>query len=566
MNSKLAQFDQLGNPQSRQPARVSEDSLEVAVKAQERVVLLPNLASSTEARFLELLRQGDSLVQQEVAAAIEAYRQALQLKPDSAEAYQHLAQALSQQGNLEEAAVCYRKAIELTANALPEAGSVLSEVSKQGQIKKSYIRVSKIRKKSAEADENRETEKEPESDIEKLPWFEEAAFYLQQGKVQCSLKNWQGAITACQRAMQLMGPRAAEAYHILGQAFQGLGNLDEARQSYSKALMLQPEAADVHAYLGSVYAAQQQWTEAMNCYQQAITLNPNFAEAYWQLGELWQKQGNRAQATRYWYQALQLKPDWATAHEYWRLATALTEQGKLEEAVSAYAQAIQADPTFAEAYHNLGIVLGKQGKWQDALTYHRQAVERNPRTAQLWAGLGRALIALENWEEAISTYQEVIKLTVDGETKGYPVFQHALAQLEQCQKAMVAKSYYNMAEGLSQRGKLQDAITCYRQAIERYPNSAQFYAGLGKALASADQWQEAIAAYQRAMELAPQNTQYYLAFGEVLIRREQLQKQRRLQPEQNDLHLKLRQNSKQVQASERDATLHSNETAAFTLV
>lgn len=614
-----------GNSQPLLPSSRAE-ALPAAVKHQERLMLLPNLAAPemAESRFLELLQQGNALAQQEaISAAIETYRQALQLKPNSVEAHQYLAQALSKQGDLEEAAVCYRKAIELATDQLTEANAALdatasgvtssgasgalngvlqgvlngasngasngalngaSDASQIEQPQNPYIRVRKVRKKAGAAAESSAVERQEEREMEemsdKLPWFEEAAFYIQQGKTHCNSKNWDAAITACQQALDLMAPKTAETFYMLGQALQGKGNLDEARQSYRKSLMLQPDDAEVYAYLGSVYAAQKQWKEAMNCYQQAIARNPNFAEAYWEMGELWQKQGDANQATNYWYQALQLKPTWATAREHWRLGTALTEQGKLEQAVLSYEAAIVADPAFAEAYHNLGIVLGQQSKWQTALTYHRQAVERSPKSAQLWAGLGRALIALENWEEAISTYQRVIQLTVDAEAQGYAVFQHALAQLEQCQKAMVAKSYYNMAEGLNQRQKWQEAVSCYRQAIHRYPNSSQFFAGLGKALAGQEQWQEAISAYQRAMELAPQNTDYYRAFGEVLIRREQSQQKRLQQNSQQNPQQNPQQNSQpqlqpsqavkqqpdQTQDAKADAKLDASEKMAFTLV
>ncbi|WNZ27429.1 tetratricopeptide repeat protein [Leptolyngbya sp. NK1-12] len=502
----------------------SQAEAAVAIKTAERLVLLPNLAASdAEHASRELLQQGNLLLQQgQLDAAITIYRNALQLDPTSVEAYQHLAQALSSQGNLEEAAVCYRRAIELTAltataNTL-EANATANPAQNHSEIEA-----------EASLDEAETEEEQP------LPWFEEAAFYLQQGKAHCRIQNWDAAITACEQAIQLMGPKTAEAFYMLGQSYQGKGRLDDAKRSYSQALRLQPKQAEVYAYLASVYSEQQEFTKAIECYKQAISLNPKFAGAYWAMGELWQKLGNQEQATNCWYQALQLEPDWGTAREHWRLGTALTEQGKLREAILSFTQAISFDPNFAEAHHNLGIVLGKQGKWQEALKCHRQAVEQDSNNPQLLAGLGRALVALEAWEEASATYQRVTQLNLNG-AQGYAVFQHALTQLEYCQRAIVARSYHHMAEGLCQQGKWQEAILCYRQAAERNPRSAQIQAGLGKALARLEQWDAAVAVYQQAMELAPDQTQYYLEFGDVLIQREQLQKQRQRSNSQPTSH------------------------------
>lgn len=464
----------------------------------------PDAAAATpqdEALFWKHLRQGNALFQSgKTEEAIAAYHEALQFNAQSVEVYQHLAQSLSQQGNLAEAANYYRKAIELTAEEV------------------------KQRTVPASADQPEEAEPEPP-----LPWYEEAAFYLQQGKAHYFRQDWDGAISACEQAVQLLGPKSAEAFHILGQALQEKGQFEKAKQSYQQALNLQPQAAEFYAHMASLHAQQQQFQEAIGYYQKAIELHPNYAAAYWEMGELWRKLGDRGQASEAWYRALQLEPSWASAKEHWRLGTALAEQDKLTQAIHCYEQAVRLDPNFAEAYHNLGVVCGKQGKWQEALRYHRRATTLKPNNVQFLAGQGRTLIALEDWNEAIACFQKVTKLNLNN-TQGYPIFQHALAQIEQCQKALVAQSYYHMAENLAQQQQWQEAITCYRQAIQRWPNQAHAHASLGKALAALERWTEAIEAYQQAMELAPERTEYTLAFGDVLIRREQLQKQRRLQP------------------------------------
>jgi protein O-GlcNAc transferase len=45
--------------------------------------------------------------------AVACYRRALELKPDYAEAHNNLGNALKDQGKLDEAVACYRRALEL---------------------------------------------------------------------------------------------------------------------------------------------------------------------------------------------------------------------------------------------------------------------------------------------------------------------------------------------------------------------------------------------------------------------------------------------------------------------
>lgn len=567
-----------GSPSSSVKVAKKSKVKAALAEPQEKLVLVPNLAvadgsnsvslaASEEGTIqnqelaIALFQQADQQLQQgAIDAAINLYRQSLQHNPNSVEAYQHLAQALSKQGNLEEAAVCYRKAIEITTQS-----SVAPSGEQQGtDFNPSTSGIVKARKAGVVKARKGAAESASLTNLKVLPWYEEAAFHLQQGKVQCDLKNWDAALRECERAIELMGPKTAEAYHLMGQALQGKGQLEDAKKSYSQAITLQPEAAEVHAYLGSVYAEQRQFQEAANCYLKAIQQKPDFAGAYWELGEIYQKLGDRSRATDFWYKALQLEPNWATAKEHWQLGTALAEQNKLEQAELSYRRAIQFDPTFSEAYHNLGIILGKQRKWQAALECHHHAVQIEPNKPQVWAGLGRALSALEKWEEAIAAYHQVTKLRLD-DPQGYAIFQHALAQLEQCQKALVARSYYDVAEGLSQQGKWQEAINCYRQAIERNPGSAQLHASLGKALAAIDRWKEAISAYQQAMELAPDETEYYLAFGDVLIRREQMQKQKQ-HGNQAVLHQDLKKQRPEESIVKENNKLQTANESMFTLL
>jgi tetratricopeptide (TPR) repeat protein len=66
-------------------------------------------------------------------------------------------------------------------------------------------------------------------------------------------------------------------------------------------------------------------------------------------------------------------------------------------------------------------------------------------------------------------------------------------------------------------GKLEKAITSYRQAIKLNPNSAWAYNNLGETLSKLQKWDEAIAAYQEAIKLNPKPASFYYNLADAFL-------------------------------------------------
>ncbi|NES88383.1 tetratricopeptide repeat protein [Okeania sp. SIO2B9] len=82
---------------------------------------------------------------------------------------------------------------------------------------------------------------------------------------------------------------------------------------------------------------------------------------------------------------------------------------------------------------------------------------------------------------------------------------------------VAARDYYRL-------GKLEKAITSYRQAIKLNPNSAWSYHNLGKALTKLQKWDEAIPAYQEAIKLNPNSGSFYYNLAEAFMKQGNLDK------------------------------------------
>ena len=66
---------------------------------------------------------------------------------------------------------------------------------------------------------------------------------------------------------------------------------------------------------------------------------------------------------------------------------------------------------------------------------------------------------------------------------------------------------------MKEQGKLDEAIACYRRALERKPDSVEVHGNLGNALRDKGKLDEAVACYRRALELKPDSAEGHNNLG-----------------------------------------------------
>ena len=191
--------------------------------------------------------------------AIFAFQRVIAIKPDYAEAYYNMGNALQDQGKLDEAIASYTKALSLKpdyAEAYYNMGNALQN----------------------------------------------------QGKLDEAIASYTKALS--------LKPDYAKAYYNMGNALQNQGKLDEAIASYTKALSLKPDFAEAINNMGNALQDQGKLDEAIASYTKALSLKPDYAEAYNNMGNTLQNQGKLDEAIASYTKALSLKPDYAKAHRH----------------------------------------------------------------------------------------------------------------------------------------------------------------------------------------------------------------------------------------------------------
>jgi protein O-GlcNAc transferase len=163
----------------------------------------------------------------ELDKAAAAFREALQLKPDYAQAYTNLGNVQKDRGQVDAAIDCYRKALKFKPDLIEAHNNLGNALQAQG--------------------------------------------------------DGVAAAAAYKMALKLK-PDYAEAYNNLGVALIGLGRVDAGIAAYRDALRLKPNYPEAYNNLGNALKDQGRIQEAVATYQTCIQIRPDLAQVHSNLG------------------------------------------------------------------------------------------------------------------------------------------------------------------------------------------------------------------------------------------------------------------------------------------
>ena len=341
------------------------------------------------------------------------------------------------------------------------------------------------------------------------------------------LGKFDQAICAFEKIV-FLNPNQASAHYNLGNVLKDQGKLEEAINSYVKALEIKPnyEAAlnNMKALLSNVDNANDQFKiafelqtqgkldEAISAYTKSITMWPSYVEALSNMGVVLQDQGKLEEAMEVYNKILAINPDYAEVHN--NIGITFKDQGKLEEAIDAHKKALTIKPDYAEAYYNMGIVLKDQGNLEEAIESYKKALNLKPDYFEAYNNMGLALKDQGKLEDAIGAYTTSISLWSDY-ADAYVNMGVALNDLRRSQEAVQAykkalnlkpdyfEAYNNMGVALKDQGKLEEAIEAYKKALILKPDYAAAFNNMGIVLKDQDELEKAVEAFKKALSIEP---------------------------------------------------------------
>lgn len=280
----------------------------------------------------------------------------------SVESYCRIARKLEQQNKWKQAAIYYRKALDLSISRpalLPQTSknkeSIESNSLEQNQItnnsQNATFKAAEQQLDKAIKRYHKQTKLQPNSskihtDLGNL--------YARKGKLQYAI--------ACYRKAIDLKPNYAKAHLNLSRTLLRVGRQKEFIKEMQLALGLQPKIGSAidRFYLGNALVNQGQQQQAIGFYYKAIVLNPLFIHAYHRLSEVLSKQGKHQEAIEFLEQGINHNPD--NVESYYFLGQQSEILKKWESAVKSYSKVLQLEPQFPGASQKLNHALAEKLK------------------------------------------------------------------------------------------------------------------------------------------------------------------------------------------------------------
>lgn len=251
---------------------------------------------------------------------------------------------------------------------------------------------------------------------------EEAREYYIKGRNSYLLFNPKGleeAIDSYEKAIDIDN-NYAPAYAGLGEAYSFLGlwnqqnfvekdnQLFEKSLSYSqKALGLDQHSSGSHRALAASYRGLGRFEDARQEAQKAIELKPNDAEAYY---ILWTVAGAEPDS-KYIKKAIELNPNLSIAFN--DLGYIYYTKGNYDKAIDNLNRAIELNPELIQAHVNLGLTRAAERKLQEAEGEFKTAIKLNPDYLLGHYNLGIVLANQGKYDEATSEFEKAIEINPD---------------------------------------------------------------------------------------------------------------------------------------------------------
>lgn len=278
----------------------------------------------------------------------------------------------------------------------------------------------------------------------------------------------------------LINPSLAESHTNLGNVLLQLKRPNEAIGQYEASLTILGRDATNFNNMGNAYLQLGRFEQARDLYLRSLDLKPDFIDAYRNLAQAYEGLGQTDKAIAQMLAASALKPEDAVNHLY--LGQLYYKIADRTNARHAFQKALRTDSQLAAAMTGLGNVSLDEKDYSAAAQQFENALSLNRSDAGAWFGLAMVFNAREQTDREIDAYREVLKLDA--------------AQIAALQ---------NLGNAYLKQEKGQEAVQCYIQAIKLSPASTDLHHNLGVAYVRIKQYNKAIEAYQAALALEPQN-------------------------------------------------------------
>ncbi len=199
-------------------------------------------------------------------------------------------------------------------------------------------------------------------------------------------------------------PEETALLNILGAANAGLGRLDDAVDSFRRAIAVDPGVAEAHYNHGLALKNKGDLAAAIENYKRAIEIRPAYPEAFYNLGIALRATGDLTASIDSYRQAVKFNPGYAKAHQ--NLGNALRSMGDPEGALESYNHALRIQPEMSELHISQGDTLAELRRYDEAITALERALKIDSESREAKGILGTTLMRVGRLEEGLAFQDE----------------------------------------------------------------------------------------------------------------------------------------------------------------
>ena len=219
-----------------------------------------------------------------------------------------------------------------------------------------------------------------------------------------------------QEAVKLLSDTAGESsspevYDLLGDAYSQAKDYPKAEDAYRKAVEEDPDDPGHLHGLAQALMAEDKYAEALEQFKRLTEIEPSTSENFLRMAQLYRRLGKFDQAEASLLRAKQLAP--GSLEVLYNEALLYEDQGRYDDAVKVLSDAIAGMRSQSSSARNPGgAASADDGADSSAGT------ESSPNAlAILYEQLGHAYREEENYPAAIQTYQDMGKLSADAQKR-----------------------------------------------------------------------------------------------------------------------------------------------------
>ncbi|MGB6471433.1 MAG: tetratricopeptide repeat protein [Candidatus Acidiferrales bacterium] len=337
--------------------------------------------------------------------AIDSYKKAQELAPDSSTIAERLAEIYAKSQHIRDAVIQAQQALKLDPDNI-DAHQLLARIYVRtlGDVNAGDVQTQNLEKA---VEQFQAILKLEPNDANSALWL--ARLYRFQNKHDEAEKVLRAALQH--------DPDDGPALEQLSQLLIDQGRSQEAIELLKQAAG-DTAAPDVYDLLGDAYSQSKDYPNAENAYRKAVENDPDDPGHRHGLAQALMAEEKYDEALTQYQKLAELEP--GTAENHLRLAQLYRRMGKFDQAQASLQRAKQLEPGSLQVLYNQALLDEDQARYDDAIKVLNDAIagiknqsstEENPNAlAILYEQLGHAYSQQGNSAAAIQTYQDMSKL------------------------------------------------------------------------------------------------------------------------------------------------------------